>query len=545
MRIVIGRPGPCEAESAVMSLVEPLRILRQNHRVIWRRLPLFVCSLCSVIAVAAIRPALTQQPSSMSTCNAAETAEACFQRGLRIAELSFERVGPRAFASKRTRLREQALRLFRSACSGGEGDACYFAGRLVVIARDSAATDSAVAAGLFEATDLFRLGCYARNPSATACSALGSSFASGMGNELDADSAHIAFERGCRRGNPSACGLWAFYVEDRYELGQERFDFVDSLRREACDDGSRGACMTLAYKSTITLMNAKAEELQKPRSQREGRRNLRFYREACAAGNPEACNNVGAIFADGRLVRPNGDSTYYYYRIACLGQIPGARFGSVQVGDGFACKNLGNLHLVLNTKSDTAQAVEYYRQGCWLTEQESCASLALYGYTSKLINPSEAFFRAKTECDQGAGTACNAAAWLLRQSELRDLKRSASYYALGCDLRHSWSCYQAGSLELNTFERRPRAAKYFRLACNLGEPEACNRMATLLETHGLREHALRFFSKSCELGDAEGCWGAVRLHATRHDDVLVGEYRAHACRLDRTYCKTKREAKGP
>src|SRR6185436_278958 len=98
-----------------------------------------------------------------------------------------------------------------------------------------------------------------------------------------------------------------------------------------------------------------------------------------------ACNNVGALFANGRYGIPRGlsaeqrrDSSIYYYKLACNG-IPLRVEGSdttKSLGVGFACRNLGHIALY-SRPADTAAAIVQYRKGCLLFDRNACAELAL------------------------------------------------------------------------------------------------------------------------------------------------------------------------
>lgn len=485
-------------------------------------------------------------------CQPAESSDACFRRGLQLAEEAGNVRKGGGNTRKADALELEALALLRSACTRDEGDACYFAGRLVAMPRgwtlDANATraeagDSAITASLAEAARLFRKGCYSeRRPSAAACTGLGDSYTFGLGQAIQLDSAIKILERGCALKSDIACYRWASRLEEHPELGPQRRVLAYELAQKACASGSPTGCVNVAYVTDTALFNVSEAQLRTAAYQRKAQMVAQLDRDSCKKWIAIGCNNVGALFSNGRYGVPPGltaaqrlDSARYYFTLACEG-VPVRVVGrdtTRALGHGFACRNLGNL-LLSAIPPDTAAALVQYRRGCLLFEKRACAELALQEYMFHHDSADVALLRSVTACNEGLGLGCNYAAWLLRQPVFDEPAQSLVYFRRACDLDYGWSCYRLGELESTA----ARKAKYHRRACGLLDGNGCFGLASLLEkTFSQPDRALIFYERACVNYVANGCWEAKRIHRARNDLVNEGLDRARACRLDKTFCK--------
>ena len=497
-------------------------------------------------------PATAQVTPRPLACGSAESAEACFQRGLQLAEESGNDRKGAANAPKADTLESRALALFRSACSRDVADACYFAGRLVATPRewplDPNATgvgpaDSAITASLTEAARLFRQGCYTgKRPSAAACVALGDSYTFGLGQPIQLDSAFKLLERGCSLKYEISCFRWASRLDTHPEYGPGRRVIAYELAQKACAGGSPTGCLGVAYVIDTALSRVPESERTTDAFQKKAKMVSTLYRESCSKWIAIACSNIGALFENGRYGFPTGlssaqrlDSARYYYNLACEG-VPINAVGhdtTRALGHGYACRNLGNLALSA-VPPDTAAALVQYRKGCLLFERLACAELALKEYMLHHDSADVALLRSVTACNEGLGAGCNYAGWLLREPAFNQPAQSLVYFRRACDLDYGWSCYRLGQLETDP----SRKAKYFRRACDLLDGSGCFGLGSLLETSFSQQgRALIFYERACDNGLATGCWAAKGIHRA-HDDVLnEGLDRSKACRLDKQYCK--------
>jgi uncharacterized protein len=496
------------------------------------------------------------QSAEASGCRRSESSEDCFRRGLALAQ---EAVGDEAAAGHTQHvhaLESKALSVLRSACAAGNGGACYFAGRMVAAPQElpldqnvigTTSGDSSLTASLTDAARLFRSGCNSSTrPNAAACNALGDSYMYGLGEKIQPDSAIKFYEKGCKLGGAeAACTRWAFLLEGHPELGPERRALAYQLIQKGCNAGSPTGCSNVAFVKDTALASVEESQRGTAAYEQQGQVIARMYRQECRNGIEIACNNVGALFANGRYGIPHGlsdaqrvDSARAYYKLACEGillRVVG-RDTTRSLGVGFACKNLGDLHLYENPP-DTAAAIIEYRKGCLLFERQACAELALKEYMLHHDSAQVSLLRAVTACNEGLGAGCNYAGWLLREPAFVGRQdESLVYFRRACDLNYAWACQRLGELE-STVGRR---AKYHRRACDLREGYGCRGLAVILEkSFAQTNRAIVFYEKACDDGLVTGCWDAKRIHRALGDEASEGLDRAKACRLDKTYCKKK------
>jgi TPR repeat protein len=495
-----------------------------------------------------------QARPGQQACRAGESSEACFRRGLELAEEAG--IARRDAEKKHTAdvLDSNALSLFQSACARDEADACYFAGRLVATPRERTLdpnvirfeqADSIIAMSQVEAARLFRRGCYVpRAPSAAACNALGDSYTYGNGEPIQLDSAIKLYERGCNFHSASACYRWGKHLEEHPELGPGRRFLAYQLAERACSGGSPYGCVNAAFVIDTALYRVPDAQLNTPAARRKADTILQHDRDGCSKWIAVACNNIGALFSHGRYGVPSGlsaaqrmDSVRYYYQLACDG-VPIRIAGSDTTrspGHGIACKNLGDLSLT-DVHPDTAAAIVQYRKGCLLLEQRACAELALKEYMIHHDSADVALLRTVTVCNEGIAVGCNYAGWLLRQTAFQGrVEESKVYTRRACDLEYAWSCYQLGDLEKTPSIK----AKFHRRACDLHEGWGCFSLALILEKNfSQQDPAMTFYERACEEGLATGCWEGKRLRRALGDILHEGLDRAHACRLEpKQYCK--------
>lgn len=500
-----------------------------------------------------------QGTGESSACQRSESSEDCFRRGLALAQEAVSGEAAAGHTQHVHALESRALNVLRSACAAGNGGACYFAGRMVAAPQElpldqnvigTASGDSALKASLMEATKLFRNGCNSSTrPNAGACNALGDSYMYGLGENVQLDSALKFYEKGCKlSGAEAACTRWAFLLEGHSELGPERRALAYQLIQKGCNAGSPTGCSNVAFVKDTALSSVAESQRGTPAYQQQGQEIARMYRQECKNGIEIACNNVGALFANGRYGIPRGlseaqrvDSARSYYKLACEGiliRIVG-RDTTRSLGVGYACKNLGDLHLYENPPDNAAAIVEY-RKGCLLFERLACAELALKEYMLHHDSAQVSLLRAVTACNEALGAGCNYAGWLLRQPAFVGRQdESLVYFRRACDLNYAWACQRLGDLESTVGGR----AKYHRRACDLREGYGCRGLALILEKSFSQIHrAVVFYEKACDDGLASGCWDAKRIHRALQDEMSEGLDRAKACRLDKSYCKKKDDA---
>jgi TPR repeat protein len=493
-------------------------------------------------AIALCAPDTRAQAMGLSgTCPRATSADACYQKGL---ELANEALSPPVDEPGV----RKALEVLLGACERDVGDACYVAGRIAAADTaglggtapgDTAAQRVARAARdsvYGRAAVLFAHGCYATDrASAAACNALG--FTSSYAPEATRpDSALDHLERGCKLGNPTAC-VRASLLMDDWPAGMGPASTRPAeLAERACTAGSPGGCMELARRTSARLAQAPRRATRAFRA--EGQTVRAHLRDACAHGLPPACTQLGATFLPGDPVfSAHADSAAFYLEMACSGA--GGLWGNKppRLGDGVACGYRGEMLLAGEPDpAAVAGALDWFRRGCELVESESCAELAHIGTHYQQIALPLAQLRAVTACNEDSGYGCWVAGWLYGHEGVGDTVRVRQYFQRACALDYGFGCADLGLL-LAEQGATADAFKYLRHACALRDGAGCRMYGDQLSWMGTPERTPIFMVRGCALGDAEACWRAMEQARESQDPVREGEYRSRACRLNRTYCK--------
>jgi serine/threonine protein kinase len=134
---------------------------------------------------------------------------------------------------------------------------------------------------------------------------------------------------------------------------QERYADALPLFEQACAGGNPAACNDLGYMNQfgqgVTPNYARA---------------LTLYTKACNKGDGEGCNSLGAMFLRGIGVAPNGARAVNLFSKACDG------------GFGSACNNLGIVYVEGKiVPQDDARAVSLFRRSCEDSNAQGCTNL--------------------------------------------------------------------------------------------------------------------------------------------------------------------------
>lgn len=491
-----------------------------------------------------------QTPPPAARCRTGESGSQCFRRALDVAEVAFANESAPRRATTTTgqsqrRLQGDALSLLLDACRLKEAEACFFAGT-VVATPDSGGTDASIEAKLNDAFKLFREGCDApSNPSAGACNGLGEAyqFGYGTGGQPSFDSAYVAYRRGCALGSPTACAYQGRLSDGRAELGTGSMAAGMSLVEKGCRGGSPYGCSSIFYFFQDSLRRVPASLRNTPQFRADVKKANTGVRVACNAGLWVACNNVGATFDSPLFRQPNIDSALFYYRGACDAVsvvLPG--IGTVSLGEGWSCKNLGERAADAELP-DTSKAMAYLEQGCRLLESEACVRLASVGYASHTLPPHLALLRAVEACDEQYARGCSQASWFLTQNELQDVAAAIRFGGQACDANIGWGCNNAGIAAAKS-DRVAVAIKYYRRGCDLQYVYGCSNLGHLLNsTLQFSAGARVYLERACDLLSsasvadqvnlADACWQAAQFAAKRGDGVNEGRYRSLACSYDK------------
>lgn len=477
-------------------------------------------------------------------CPDGASPEACYRRGLALADSALR---PDADG----RAVPAAIGVLLGACARQVGDACYLAGRLMAAdtggapppdaTPDRSAVPEPDGTPAEHAARAFREGCYqAAQPSAAACAALGV-HALSLAHAAAADSARVHFERGCRMGNPTACARAALLMDDWPPAAGAR-TYPAELAERACAGGSPRGCVQAARRTAAALARVPAARRAAP-AYRDARQLVRAQlRQACLRRLAAACTEMGATFLAGDPVfRPDPDSAAFYLETACNGQ--GGAWGddAPRAGDGAACARLGRALLAGEPDSAAVtRGVAYFQRGCDLLDSDACADLAYHGLRHRRVAFPLAQLRAVTACNEGSGYGCWVAAEVYARSPLDQARQAGRYRERACALGHGPACTELGQAIFNN-GRAGNALKLLRRACTLRHGDGCAMYGELVGmVANVSGQTIRFYGLACDYGQAEACWRMMEhVRGQQGREVEEGQYRSRACRLSAAFCKQK------
>lgn len=477
--------------------------------------------------------ARAQDGATPANC-AADAGEACYRQALDLAQQALRARGEKSAL-------DGALGLFHRACVQGLGDACYFAGRIVLaqaydraVTRGSATGFGGNARG-HGVVDYFSRGCRAARPSAAACNAR--AFTHAYTGEVGTSPGVIleSWTYACEKGSPTACGHTAALLDDWADRGTRLDTRPAKMERTACEGGSPVGCMLVAERVRAVRAAAPGRPAAVPA------RADTVLRAACRGSLPRACTALGNAYStSGSHLPRQWDSAVHYYTLACRGPAERARDSS-WVGDGPGCAQGGQQLLRrARTSADTTEALRWFDEGCTLLDSGACADLALHGFRTGRVPGHLALFRAVTACNEESGYGCRAAAELYHDPALYDPARAGAYLERGCGLGDGAACRELGQLALDADEHDPAALKLLRRACTLRDGAGCALYGAVVRTLAQQPELERpFVALGCEYGYADACLAMALMAREAGDMVRHGEYRGRACRLDPAMCKQR------
>lgn len=213
------------------------------------------------------------------------------------------------------------------------------------------------------------------------------------------------------------------------------------------------------------------------------------WRKACDQGNDgEACGNLGALHALGKVLEKSEPKAFELYDKAC-------RFGQ-----GMRCVRAGVMALNgRGTEVSVAKAAALFRQGCRVLSADACVNYyaVTHGktitYEGETVPMPAGMIPEKAEpaalqnvvtvltlaCTRGLGKACGNLAGMIEEGDAapRDLAKALDYYLKACELGEAERCARAGRYLANNVPEPPiqadRAAKLFERHCELKKAPTC------------------------------------------------------------------------
>jgi len=232
----------------------------------------------------------------------------------------------------------------------------------------------------------------------------------------------------------------------------------------------------------------------------------RFDRQ-CAAGDLEACRNLGILYAEGTGVSPDPPRATKLFAQACNGgNLPSCNHYALALAEG------------MGTERQPAKAVDVYQRACDGGYKLACRNLGLMlrdgrGVPADLVRADALLDKA---CKGGVPLACTNAGDLDAVRAIKGgparYKEMLAHYKQGCDAGDPTSCRQIGIAYLEG-KGLPKstgaAAVWLERACMPDDPVAC-RVLGLMKLHGTGvprdiERGKQMLMRACDAKDAEAC----------------------------------------
>jgi TPR repeat protein len=416
---------------------------------------------------------LQDQPSSSDLENACShgNIDKCYSAG-RLFELG--QGVPRDYM--------QAYKYFKQACDGGNVEGCNELGFLF-------ANGFGVARDYQQAYKYGKQAC--DGGEMLSCKNLGLLFLNGQGVALDYSQAFKYFKQACDGGNPLGCNSLGFLFEHGDGVQQDYTQAFKYLKR-ACDAGEGTGC------ANIDLMYDLDNGVTKDFKQA-----FDFYKQMCDTSQFRGCDLLGQLYENSRGVAKDSGKSLELFKQACDGKEMGG------------CNDLGELYRDGNgVAQDYLHAYSLFKQACDAKEWRSCNNLSLLYISNHGVAQDyrQAFTYAKLACDGGLAKGCyNLGAVSIHD---RDYAHAIDSFAKACMGGISGGCNQAADysqLQAN----QTQALNFYKMSCDADDPTGCKSYAHLLDDllkgtmriEGLHDYqqATLYNKKACELGEVSAC----------------------------------------
>jgi TPR repeat protein len=229
--------------------------------------------------------------------------------------------------------------------------------------------------------------------------------------------------------------------------------------------------------------------------------------QACGAGIPLGCNDLGVLYYGGHGVAQDYAQAAALYKKACDG------------GETVSCSNLGAVYYVggHGVAQDYAQAAAPYKKACDGGVMEGCNALGNiydlggHGVAQDYAQASVLYQKA---CDGGVMVSCDTLGDLYKDGHgvKKDKKQARALYQKACDGGNLVACNDLGNLYYSGLDSdsSAEALTYYQKACDGGNMGGCGNLGTLYkEGHwGVKKdkvQAAALFKKACDGGVQWAC----------------------------------------
>ncbi|PRP99015.1 putative beta-lactamase HcpD precursor [Enhygromyxa salina] len=394
----------------------------------------------------------------------------------------------------------RAQRYYESACNSGDGRACIGLGTLIEAENPSQARV------LFErGLDRLEAGCVGEPE--THCGALALLHVQGIGVEIGLDEGERLYAMACDAGDVESCSAVAELVRSRDRARSDQY------YARACDGGYLYACV----QHGIDLLLGTGPDADPGAG-------VARLREACEVGEPRACAALGTAYVSGVGVEVDAQAGVALYERGCrdgdgyacgslgllyslgtgvprdLDRAGGLFAHACEAGDALACGNLGWMHLRgIGFPEDRDGGVKLLDDACEAGDGRSCYRLGLHlaeqgpDHEAGTTAEGEAARLWRRGCELGSPDACTALSVSFIDGEsggefggdpgAGDQRLAVDLARYGCQEGSAAGCTLAGqifALGWNVEQDRTTAEAYFRYACDLGDVDGCEVLASWL-----------------------------------------------------------------
>ncbi len=310
---------------------------------------------------------------------------------------------------------------------------------------------------------------------ADGCHALGRHLLYTRSAEMDLSGGVAALEKGCELGAQDSC-VDRGWVYTSGLMGSIELDKGVALWTTACDAGAPTGCLALGR-----AIGGGWGDLA-----RDDARGMTLVTTACEGGLIAGCAHLGSLYQRGLGAEADIPKAFELYKKACDGEY------------GDACASLSLMHETgLGTAPDAEEAARLITRSVELGSNQGLALQIAHRVEQQAELPADIAKALKRGCDGGSGsaTSCGTLGWLyihgvqtrkdptygkaLVQRACSSLPGSKGYWHSG-EMNSALACRWMGELyETGTAvgkKNRREAKRYYKQACELGDPVACQHI---------------------------------------------------------------------
>ncbi len=319
-----------------------------------------------------------------------------------------------------------------------------------------------------------------------------------------------AFKLACDAGYNLACqrGAWLVY-------GQADLQVAESVFEYGCETGDPVACLVVGW----------SLDERAPRSEERGRtwkRAARIFNNQCKEGFTPGCHEYGWFLFENKGLKADPRAALLRWKPACEAEYQPS------------CTVLGTLSLegAPGVRKDVRAAEKLYDGACEAGYAEACFQVAKLRSSDWDVPEWDAYYGPL--CEQGHADSC----WRLGSQYINGSMKPPSegrayeLLARGCDLRNAKACREAGRIHQHANPPRDvDAGSYFGRACLLGDIGGCTSQAEMIladRIDGSVKDSTSAFEFACLKRSLPGACTALAIELMRGVDLPRDPVRARA-----------------